>query len=415
LATITANQNYDALVRRYALSRLLHMITETNVSVLIPLLANSDLEVRTLAFQKINEITLESFDYDPASPILDQIVALGQWKKWADVQAALAELPGADAARADVLLAKLTEQGEIAAPGLLSLYAKSNAPLQEKLLQYFVQLPLQNIIEHLSQVSQGNDSLAITALRSLAQIYSKKNDPLILKTLQNAMSKVGDADKLWLAGYLAVEKDAAAIAFLKQQLQDSKLAVEVTSILRGQQIQNAEFNPILAGYLASSDAALQSASMNLLISAQDWSLLVANFDKLTEAQKLQLLDLLQLQAKNELEKLLPVLSNAAESEKVRVRLADMLSRIPATTAELFKLLKTDLPEGMLKSLVVGLFSQKAITSDQMVEIFAQQKAAGAQKFLIQALPEEDLLKQVGFLQSVIKGKYDDEVIIEAIK
>lgn len=416
LVAIAMNPNYEATVCQYAVSRLLPMINEQNLVELIPLLSNAHLEVRALAFQQLNEMTLESYGYDPEENVLNQIVALSQWKKWAVIQQTLNQLTKAEATQTEAILTNLASQGEMVIPYLLDLYPKAQPTLQKQIIATLAQLPTPDVISHLTLLSQSeNNPLAIEALRSLAQIYSKKPDPTLKQVLQTAFTKVSPADKLWLAGYLALDKDVTALQFLKNQLQDTNVARDVIAILQGQQIQHPDINQVVANYLGSTDATLQQASVNLLVAGQEWGLLITNFDKLNESQKISLLDLLQLQSKQNLEKLIPNLSNPAEFEKVRIRLAEMLSKLPSAKDALVKLLDTDLPEGMLKPIVVSLFNQQALTGEQMTTLFAKQKTIGSQKFLIQAIPEEELPKQVNFLQNIVKGTYDEELITEAIK
>ncbi len=404
----------SANVRKYALTNLLSQISENNIGMLLSFLWDNNLEVRTLAYQKLSEITLETYDYDPKANVLDRAIAISKWQKWWTAKLLIAEFVTVDAVKQAELTPKIIDQGEVAVFSILGIYANTNEATQQALIRILGYFPIIDSIEHLIAVSKNLDKTGLVALETLAKINTRKNTPEIRTVLKEAFAKLADSDKIWLAAYLVAEKDAQSLEFLKAQLNDANNSLLVLNVLVAQKLNHPELNTILASNLTSQNKDIQAISFELLVSFQEWNSLLANFTNFNENQKIILIAKIQEQSKENIEKLIPFLATE-KAENIQIKLCQILVDEPKAQQELLKLVSNEIPEAALKIVIPSLKKQKAITAVQLLDSFAKQKNPASQAYLLQAIAIEDLENNVGKLQEIVKSNVSEEVITEAIK
>lgn len=400
--------------RLYALERLLPLITEKNAGLLIPVLWDSQVNNRTLAFKKLLEITVQSFEYDPKGGILERSVAIGKWEEWWKTVELLSSFNKAEKSHQLNLKKQLIALGEQAIPYFIEWHSKLTPANQIEIIKILSEWNKPEVIDHLALLSKEAGDAKEAAIQALANFYLKDGNKKIEKILKDAFATAPEEQKAKLASYLAAQSDTESIDYLKKALAEEKQALVVLNLLLEQGISDIAFNPVASGYLKSTNEDLKKKAFAFLLNVQKGGFLAENFATLAQNEKLALIEKLMVENKASLEKLAALLPTE-QDDVVRAKLCEAFADLPNTQQPMLKLLEGEVSGQLAKSLLETLKKQNLLISSLLVSSFKKQKDSVTQEALVEAIPVKNVQDAADFLKEVLQGKYSEEIRTQALK
>lgn len=414
LSDVATGSVQDA-VRTYALEKMLPLITEKNAGLLIPVLWDSQLQNRSMAFKKLIEITVQSFDYDPQGGILERSVAIGKWEEWWKTVELISAFNKAEKEQQPELKKQLLALGEHTIPYFIESYSKLTPANQAEIIKMIARWNKPEVVDHLVLVvSKEAGEAKEEAIQILAVFYAKDGNKKIEKIFKDAFAAAHGDAKAQFASYLAVQNDLEAMDFLKKSLQEENQALLILNLLEKNKIYDIALNPVVLGYLKNSNEETKKKAFSYLLNAQKGSFLAENFASLDQQEKLALIEKLAEENKASLEKLLPFL-NSEKDNTVKIKLCDAVSDMANAKQEISKALEAEVSADFAKSLLNALKKQNTLIVSALIESFKKQKESATQEALLDAIPSNSVQDAASFLKEVLQGSYSEEVRTQALK
>lgn len=369
LANIAKGSSYPG-ARQHALTLLISQINKSNVDVLIDILWDEDIAIRSKAFRKLMRTTLKTFNYNPKDTLLERTDAIGRWEKWRLVHKLLPELEKADTTQAASLRTQIMDSGNIARNYLLKEYAKSSQKIKSQIIKMLSKWHTPEVITLLGKATKEGGQIEDAAIASLIQLQNNKKSKAIIAILQEVFGHARNERRLKLAGYLASQEDEKAVQFLIAQLKTNR--AQALKVIVANKVNANSLSLELLNNLKSKDIVIQKTAFDTIIALDLWSILLSNYDILPTDLKINFIYYTKAKYPKSLDVFVAKLAKEKD-EKVLFALCDVLSLNTKAKAHFLKILENKTSEKIERVIIHALKKQKALHNTIIINLFLKKK------------------------------------------